>query len=551
MKNPTRHTADPLGDEPASGDKPAVSTEVMKKSRRAYLLAGFATAPDTGVGPFWLAIILLCSQRDEICFGFGGHSSGADGEACTPWQDWNETLWDDVGGEACLEKGDGYLDADKYTHDPSKPGCADALSAYRTHEPEYTCNCSGDYSKLPSGVRTNTLPALTNPISVALSAITLPPLGAYLDSRPERAKAIWYALSVCCVVAMFLMAMLGTSYVWIGSYVGNVVSYWLGGWMVSAVRQTFLEQTAPDNKGWSQVAALRMATSYSGILLFSLIVVGMGFALGDDYEQQLTVGLVAVVLCAVWWGALYLLAIYLMPPRSAGAAARGAPFAAMLSTLRQIRHNPDALKYVVTIFLAQHGMAGTFINIAPLYAADQLKMSGQDVTIVVGLITLCGIPVAFLLKLAVKRVALKRLLLADFALAVVITGILPALNEPGFLTEVFIWLLCGCVASFQFVTYYGVAWPLFLTMAPKGQVGQYSALFSEVSILGLIIEPFIYAAVVQTTNSRPLAVATMLPWNVLALALLCLTDTDRGAARAQRLGATEGSSSTATERAAL
>jgi len=551
MKPPSRITAAARVQDESSAT-PELPAEVMKKSRRAYLLLGFATAPDTGVGPFWLAIILLISQRDEICFSFEGVSSGANGQACTPWQDWNETLWDEAGGEACFVKaGDKYLDVDKYTHDPSLPGCADALDAYRA-QVSYTCNCSGDYSKLPSGVRSNALPAWTNPIAIALAAVTLPPLGAYLDLYPSRSKPIWYTLVVGCTVSMFVMAMLRADFIWIGSYVGNVLSFWLGGWMVTVVRQTYLEQTAPNKAGWTQVAAERMATSYCGILAFTVIVVALGFALGDSYDAQQTVALVAVLLCAAWWGGLYLVSIYAMPPRAKqdrDAAAGGvaptslcSPFAAMWATLKQMRQNPDSIKYILVIFLAQHGMAGTFINIAPLYAADQLKMTGQKITIVVALIVLCGIPVSFLLRWLVTRVALKKLLLADLCLGVVITAVLPMLNEPGFTTDVFIWLLCGCVASVQFVTYYGVGWPLFLTMAPKDQVGQYSAIFSEVSILGLIIEPFVYAAVVQTTNLKPLAVATMLPWNVAALVLLCFTNTDRGAERAAQLSASGASS---------
>ena len=53
---------------------------------------------------------------------------------------------------------------------------------------------------------------------------------------------------------MAVMAMLDTSCVWVGSYVGNVLSFWLGGWLVNAVRMVFLRQCAPDDKGWSQAA---------------------------------------------------------------------------------------------------------------------------------------------------------------------------------------------------------------------------------------------------------------------------------------------------------
>ena len=59
-------------------------------------------------------------SASQVCGSTGDVSSGADGEPCS---DFNETLFVEVGGEACIKPG-GLPDAPQYTHDTSRRALA-------------------------------------------------------------------------------------------------------------------------------------------------------------------------------------------------------------------------------------------------------------------------------------------------------------------------------------------------------------------------------------------------------------------------------------------
>ena len=142
----------------------------------AFWFAGFAS-PDVIAGAIWQPALLELANGDAVC----ASGSGAARAACSADSLWNDTLWRSLGGSEC-ETPSGW--SVKYTHE----GCT-ALAPYQSAT-GYTCNCTGDYSFLPSGVRPGTV--YTNAAAVTLVTITLltPVYGVAVDHSSRR-KTLW------------------------------------------------------------------------------------------------------------------------------------------------------------------------------------------------------------------------------------------------------------------------------------------------------------------------------------------------------------------------
>ena len=149
-----------------------------------WWFSDFSRGPSTIVISFFFPAIILLASNDGICNTHDGHSSGADGLACTPDDDFNLTTWLSVNGSSCEVE---YTWENKYMHDPSLPGCLEALEEYRALIP-YTCNCTGDYSFLDKlgGIRVGKLQSSQAVLNTLILAIFMPILGTYVRLNSLR-----------------------------------------------------------------------------------------------------------------------------------------------------------------------------------------------------------------------------------------------------------------------------------------------------------------------------------------------------------------------------
>ena len=76
--------------------------ETVKKMQKGYWLTGFGTGPDTVMLALWSIGMISIASSDSTCSAYSSYSSGADGSLCTTDAAWNETLWQDSGGVACV-----------------------------------------------------------------------------------------------------------------------------------------------------------------------------------------------------------------------------------------------------------------------------------------------------------------------------------------------------------------------------------------------------------------------------------------------------------------
>jgi hypothetical protein len=192
-----------------------------------FAIASFARSPSVILAALIGPLTLQLAETDSLCQvnPATGYSTGVDGAVCTSSGEfssvkWNETLWNMVNGTACGTSnalvGDvgGFLvyDIGRATFDPN---CAVALNTYRKLT-SFTCNCTGDYAFLESGVRPGTVLTFSATVYYLVMVFVAPLVGALSDVTPYR-KRMWLLFAVSYITSVLGMSILGQHNLWIGS----------------------------------------------------------------------------------------------------------------------------------------------------------------------------------------------------------------------------------------------------------------------------------------------------------------------------------------------
>ena len=123
------------------------SDEVNKDERWGYWFGGVTMGPDTVNATWWTGVILALAASDSTCGTNPGTvesvltgesyvslSSGADGQMCTPHDEWNHSEWILLNGSSCLAKTGGI---DESYHNLPNAACQAAFASYRMNH-KYT-----------------------------------------------------------------------------------------------------------------------------------------------------------------------------------------------------------------------------------------------------------------------------------------------------------------------------------------------------------------------------------------------------------------------------
>ena len=142
---------------PTAGGGDKDEDRLLKLEKWSWWFTAFCRGPDTILMLVWYPVLLELASSDSVCGPFQGISSGADALKCSADASFNNTLWNSFNGSSCTAVNE--ITQEPYlVHDPSLPGCASALQAYR-NATGYTCNCSSVYSYV-LGIRTGNLQSM-------------------------------------------------------------------------------------------------------------------------------------------------------------------------------------------------------------------------------------------------------------------------------------------------------------------------------------------------------------------------------------------------------
>ena len=196
------------------------SDEQEKRERWAFWFAGFASGPDTVNGTWWSVAILALAVSDSICGTNPTDQlrSGADGLACTPEAQWNETVFATFNGSSCTKT----VGLQTAYHVLSTPDCQAAMTAYRAYSKavstEYTCNCSSTNPYVflggTGGTRPSSVLSYASAANNLVIAFILPVVGAVVDTTDKRRQVFLFG-GVACAICTLLGSILGANMLWV------------------------------------------------------------------------------------------------------------------------------------------------------------------------------------------------------------------------------------------------------------------------------------------------------------------------------------------------
>lgn len=523
----------------------------LKRERFGYYFTGWATGPDTVLGTLWSVGLLAAASVDATCHaGPTGLSSGADGQKCTPIGDWNQSLFESVGGDACYAGV--MLGENKYYHDSSLPGCMSAFQAYRAEQP-FTCNCSGasaDHAYLgEGGARPSIMFTLASTIALITIAIIQPIFGTYTDFSSSR-KKMWWVFTALTAISTLAMAGIGPGGVWLIGFVGSIMTAVFSEIQLP-IRASYLEDVAQDAATMGYLGAMRQATSYTSQLITVLIYVVFQTIVPGSATHSIFVALVA----GVWFSIFMPICISFFKEHGAkrtlppGKNFVAVCFVDLAEAFKSLSKYPEAMKFLAATAILQVG-GPVVIVIASTFATQGLEMPGILFTAVSGMVLVFGVPAALSLSQALKTncIGFKRAWIITLFFFLLIGSLVPALADgPNLKSWIVVIVLAGLLGGIALSWFYSIGWTAFCTLIPFGQAGQYAGIYHAVNALFTLIGPLIYSAVVQATSNHQLGwLITCLPATLVSLAVICITDFDKGERDANRK---EGSAKSVTSSA--
>jgi len=505
-----------------------------------FAIEAFGRGPDTILyGSLWVPVVLYLASLDGLCSPFEGYSSGADGQACLHDSHWNETLWIESNGTKCIQVME--FDSQKYTHNPALPGCAEAVASYRAAfsllQPTtaaaaaaaapYTCNCTGDYSLLSSGMRPQNIFVVQNWINSILIAIACPIFGTLLDARGQR-KLRWKMMIGIAALAIVGTAVIASGGIWVISLVFFAVLH-VATELVWLIKASYLGDIAKDDLTKMKLGGKAQAFSFTSQLLFVIIAVGMVFALGDaTLATQIACGI-----NVIWWTITEYMAMKqfrVRPPTrplAQGVSAVSGAFKSIQTSIGTLRKKyPEAGKY---LFFHALGAAGPsqFLGYYSTYFTQQMKL---DSTIILALSACClffGVPAAYLFNFMAKKVSIKKLWIFIMILWVVTIGMTPLLvyKEGDYVSAL---AMGATLYAVSLSWYYSIGWSAFVTLIPPGTEGEFAGAYTFVGFVGGWFTPVIIYAVVQATNDARFGLLVIDFWCLVGLIFVFFIDFDKG-----------------------
>ena len=495
------------------------------------------------------------ARTDQLCgLSPNGLSSGADGQKCMTM---NSTQFLEHGGAACLMP-TALTDQPRYQADPSLPGCLEAFASYRqATSPSFTCDCNGDNAALggTNGLRSGVVFTISNIISTVFIVLLAPALGTWIDH--VGGKKLWVFLITIAGMGAIGQAVLGPNMIWLVGLIISLVTI-TASEVMTIPRQTYLidlksptpEVENADDVFQAQISAQRIIWSYASQIVFVVIALPLTFVLPTTTSCQ-----IITILAGVWSLGHFAFLVPKFPSRPAarslnGRSATAIAWGQLRSDLVDIsRDYPEALKYLLFLFVVQNGLGTTSLSIASSYLLDQLKFSAFQQNIFFVITLICGFFWLLLLQklLAKPWFTYKKLMViviciwmfAILMIGLVITG----MGEVGgrWNTGYYIFLATGAFVLAPGLTwYYALYWPTFMCLVPKAQVNQFGGIFTLVRTVGLLPQPIVYVACSIAFSSawtgRQVGLLTMMIWDVLAIPLILWIDFEKGRKDAAKAG---------------
>ncbi|MDX9992627.1 MAG: MFS transporter [Anaerolineales bacterium] len=361
-------------------------------------------------------------------------------------------------------------------------------------------------------------------ISVGLQVLFLPMLGAIADYSQMRKQMMQVFATVGALATIALFVVTGSLW-WLGGLLFILANLTFGAAMV--FYNAYLPDIATEDKRDS-VSSYGWALGYLGgglLLLLNLIFYQTHESLGIPTGLAIRINLASA---GLWWlGFSFITWARLRPRRAArplppGENYIGIGFKQLGKTLREIKHFPETLKYLLAYFLYNDGIQ-TVIAVSATFAAAPLINGGLEVdqgtlTIVILMIQFVAFGGALIWGRLAGKIGAKESIIVSLVIwsAVVIYTYVGLYGE----SRVFQFYIVGFFIAVVMGGSQAISRSLFAQMIPIGKEAEYYS-FYEVSERGTSwIGPLLFGVINQAFGSLRPALLALIFFFIAGLVIL-------------------------------
>jgi UMF1 family MFS transporter len=384
-----------------------------------------------------------------------------------------------------------------------------------------TDDCTGRVHPLGIPIAAGSFYAYTVSLSVLLSVVVLPVMGALSDRAPRKKPLLATAAFIGAAATIAMAFVTGQRYL-LGGLLFLIANIAFGASIV--VYNSFLPQlAAPDDR--DRVSSRGWAIGYLGgglLLALNLVAVTL-LSIKDDPQRTLDLARWCIVSAGVWWAAFTLVPLRRLAehPGAQSTTARGNVltdgFRQLGHTIRHLRAYPLTLFFLLAYLIYNDGIQ-TVINLAGQFADKELKLGQSTLIITILIVQFLAFGGALLLGVLANRIGARKTIV--FSLALWLLVVLAAYRLPAGQPVAFMAL--GAAIGLVLGGSQALSRSLFSQLIPAGQEGEYYG-FYEISDKGTSwLGPLAFGLVFQLTNSYRLGIVSLVVFFLTGGILLAL-----------------------------
>ncbi|HYH34239.1 MAG TPA: MFS transporter [Nocardioides sp.] len=379
-------------------------------------------------------------------------------------------------------------------------------------------------SLLGFSVAPGALPAFLVTISTLVSAVVLPPLGAYLDRTAHKKQWLAGFAWVGAAFASLLFLTRGDNWE-LGAVALVGANLCLG---ASAVVNDSILPLISTEEERDRVSSRGWAWGYlgGGLLLAANLALVQLLPFGMEVAEAARWSMLSA---AVWWAAFTLIPFLRLsnhPPadveRVGGNAFRQS-FGQLWITLREMRNYPTALTFLVAYLFFNDGIQ-TVISQSSVYGAEELGF-GQSVLITtILMVQFVAFGGALLFGRLARTYGAKRVILGGLAIwCAIVTAALFLPDE-----ELLPFLALGFGIGIVLGGTQALARSYFSLLIPRGKEAEYFSFYHAMERGTSWFGALVFGLVYQLTDSYRPAIFALIVFFLLGGLLLLRVDTERG-----------------------
>ena len=364
-------------------------------------------------------------------------------------------------------------------------------------------------------------------VSVVTQIVVLPLAGTIADfsAHKKRLMAVLAYLGALTTAAMFFLT--GSAYL-AGGILFLIANLAFGASIV--IYNSFLPDIAPPQER-DKVSSTGWGIGYLGggfLLALNLLLFAKTKPLGISEGLAVRINLASA---GVWWALFTIIPLLAIRNRPASRIRRQGDrlirsFVQFLDTLRGMRQYPETLRFLLA-YLLYNDAVQAVITLAAQFGSDELKISMQDLTVVILMVQFVAFFGSFLFDWLARWIQAKPAVI--FSL-VIWTGVLVAMYVSVRTEKQF--FIAAAVVAIVLGGTQALSRSLYSQMIPKSREAEYFSVY-EISDKGTSwMCPLLFGLALQFTGSYRLSILSLVTFFLAGLFVLATVNVSRAAREA-------------------